>query len=824
MFKRLIVIPLAFCSIILLSIRVSLGADSEESKSAGLAFFEAKIRPVLVKHCYECHSTDSKKIEGSLLLDSRAGLLKGGETGPAVVLTNLKESLLLNSIEYEDFEMPPKGKLPDDVIADFRKWVQMGAPDPRIKPVKMPQDNKPVALAADQLWSLLPITKPTVPSIKDPTWSKDDLDNFVRAKLDAEGLTPVAEADPSTLLRRVHFDLIGLPPTPDEIRAFQTAIESSPDTAFIDFVDRLLVSPQFGERWGRHWLDVARYAESNGQSRDVLYPYAWRYRNWVIDALNNDLPFDQFVIQQIAGDLLEADSPEQRKQYQIATGLLAIGSKPLSGGNLQQDMVDDQIDVVTRGFLGLTANCARCHDHKFDPIPTADYYSLAGIFDSTQTFYGGGTRRPKSMADAAKLWMVLGDQAPQKLKEADALQKRADQVKKQRSAAAKRLQTLKRATAKKPNSEQTLKDAEAKLKELEDQLRQLNSQLDAVKVELAMGVADSAKPANSAILIRGEKSQRGEVVPRGFLSCVSTVPEIEISNNHSGRLQLAQWIANKGNPLTARVAVNRIWHHLFGRGIVDTVDNFGAMGAKPSHPELLDHLAVRFVENGWSRKSLIRAIVLSRTYQLSTKPDSTAFKKDPDNVLLWRANRRRLEAEALRDALLVAGGTLEYERPETSVVAQIGEGEVGRGINEQPLNAPFYHRSVYLPILRTSLSGLLKTFDFPDPSNLQGRRMVTNVPTQSLFLMNNPLVIEQAESLAKRVLNAGDVSSDRVNYAYLAAYGRAATQGESQAALDFISQSFSQLETDAEKDPQQLEAWTTFCQALFASAEFRFVN
>jgi mono/diheme cytochrome c family protein len=823
--RHLIILLLAVCSFIRPS--DSWAAAPEPAESKRIAFFEAKIRPVLVKHCYECHSVTAQQIEGSLLVDSKPGLLKGGETGPAVVPGKVQKSLLISSLEYQDYEMPPAGKLSDDIVADFRKWVQMGAPDPRTTPVVASRDTGPVAVSADQLWSLQPTVKPAVPETKDPSWSRDQIDNFVRAKLDAAGLAPVGDAKPLTLLRRVYFDLIGLPPTPAEIRSFQASLESSPTTAFSDVVDHLLDSPHFGERWGRHWLDVARYAESNGKSRDVLFPYAWRYRNWVIDAMNDDLSFDQFVIQQIAGDLLAAGTPQQRRQHQIATGLLAIGSKPLVGGNLQQDMVDDQIDVVTRGFLGLTASCARCHDHKFDPIPTADYYSLAGIFNSTKTFYGGGAGRPKTIAQAAKLWLVLGDHDPEALEKVEALQKQADQVKKRRDAAAKRMQTLKRNATRNPNSEKSPKAveifvaAESKLNELNAQLSQVKTELDAVDLELAMGVADSAKPTDSPILIRGEKNQRGKVVPRGFLSCIRTIPVVAIPDKHSGRLELAQWIADKDNPLTVRVAVNRIWYHLFGRGIVETLDNFGSNGANPSHPELLDHLSTRFVENGMSTKSLIRVIVLSRTYQLSTMFDAAAYQVDPGNVLLWRANRRRLEVEAIRDALLVAGGMIQFERPETSVVAEIGEGEVGRGINEQPLKAPFYHRSIYLPILRTALSDLLKTFDFPDPSNLQGRRIVTNVPTQSLFLLNNSLVIEQAQSLAEASCAASDIPSDRVNHAYMAAFGRPSTPAETQAALDFISQTSSPLATDA---AGQLAAWTTFCQALFASAEFRFAN
>ncbi len=552
----------------------------------------------------------------------------------------------------------------------------------------------------------------------------------------------------------------------------------------------------------------------------MLFPHAWRYRNWTIDAFNADMPFSQFVTEQIAGDLLKADSTSRRDSQRIATGLLAVGSKPISGGNLQFDLIDDQIDVVTRGFLGMTASCARCHDHKFDPIPTADYYALAGIFNSTKTLYGGGLKRPKKASDAAKVWMVLGDDSKQKLKRAEELRKEIAKVQKQRTPAQKKLRNLQRA---KKNAK-AIAAAKQKFDELDSQLKTLQEQQKQFKLQFAMGVTDAPKTADIAVLIRGDSKSRGDVVPRGFLSFVSFDGAPNVDPKQSGRLQLAEWITHADNPLTARVAVNRIWQHLFGRGIVETVDNFGVNGSPPSHPQLLDWLSNRFVENGGSTKKLIREVIRSRTYRLSTAYDEKAYAIDPEDRLLWRANRRRLEAEAIRDGLLSSAGKLDLSRPETSVVARIGDGEVGRGINKKPLKERFYRRGVYLPILRTAMIDILKTFDFPDPSNLQGRRDVTNVPTQSLFLMNNPLVIEMSESLAGKAMQTDGDDRKRIAYVFLSCFGRQPTDKELQQSADFLKSAVDEGITGEAVEKQQLEAWTSFCQSLFAAAEFRYLN
>jgi len=832
----------------------------------GRDFFEKQIRPVLVKHCYECHSVKSKELGGNLFLDNRAGSRTGGENGPAVVPKNLQKSLLINAIEYKSSEMPPSEKLPDNVIADFKKWIRMGAPDPRDG--KMPVlaskngDEKTSAKATD-LWSLKPIEKVKPPVVKNKNWPRTDIDRFVLAKLESNNLQPVADADPVTLLRRLSFDLVGLPPTADH---FDRIVSDPSQKTFETIIDELIASPQFGERWARHWLDVARYAESAGSSRDVLMPVAWKYRDYVIDAFNADLPYPQFITEQIAGDLLPAETDEERERLQLATGFLAVGQKSLNGGNVQLDIVDDQIDVIGKSVLGLTISCARCHDHKFDPIPTQDYYSLAGIFLSTETLFGGGTNRPKNNVDRAKVYLTMGDNIEETLKVLTDLNKQLVKLNKDRITKTKRLQALTKKLPKdwkkqKSKLEQIVKAAQsteeteeklreltknekALLKQIADfetaqtalnavlkQIAEINKQVKAAPpLAFAVGVREGKKISDTPIRVRGESKQRGKVAPRGFLQCIDldeqqVLEEASlqaIDQSQSGRLQLAAWLTHADNPLTRRVAVNRIWLHLFGRGIVETADNFGISGLPPSHPELLDFLATQFIENDWSVKKLIAEIVKSRTYQLSSVYNPTNYSIDPANKLYWRQSQRRLEAEAIRDAMLVSAGELSFERPEFgSTVAKIGEGEVGRGINTKLLDDAFPYRSVYLPIIRGILPESLNKFDFPEPSNPQSSRGSTNVPAQSLYFMNSPFVVEQAEKTAQRVVASGVNRTERTERAFRLVLGRSPRKNEIKRINDFITES---LKNQKSVDDTLQTVWTTICQSLFASAEFRFLN
>ena len=778
-------------------------ARAEVPDARGLEFFEQKIRPALAKHCYECHSAAAKKVKGGLLLDTRDATRAGGESGPAVVPGAPQESLLLEAIQYEGMEMPPSGRLPDEVIADFERWIAMGAPDPRDSSAEKPQQKPPWQPYAKAWWSEPP-PRQAVPDVKRADWPQSPIDTFLLARLEEKGLQPVGDADPTSLLRRVSFDLTGLPPSPEVIDGFLR--DPSPQ-AYAEVVDRLLASPHFGERWGRHWLDVARFAESNGKGRNVLFYHAWRYRDYVIAAFNGDKPYDRFITEQIAGDLLPSESTAQRDEQLVATGFLAIGPKTLTerGEQFTMNVVDEQIDVATRSILALTVACARCHDHKFDPIPTTDYYALAGIFRSTKTFSGKGLdnsdKRDVHFINDRFL-RVLGSDAEAQLEQ---LGKEIEQAREQFAAG-------KEAKADK----QELKKLEARVKELQsDRLPSL---------QVAMAVGDVDRPEDCHVLVRGEIGERGERVPRGMVSAVRVARPIEIGSSHSGRLELARWLTDSSNPLTPRVAVNRVWRHLFGRGLVPTVDNFGANGDKPSHPELLDSLAVQFVEDGWSVKRLIRGIVLSRAYRLAGDFDGRNDAADPENALVWRMSPRRLDAESLRDAMLSASGQLHRTPPDrtgpTSIATINGANDVPRRLENNPAS----YRSVYLPIAREQVPEMLELFDFADPSLVVGQRGATNVPAQSLFLMNSPFVHEQSHGVAKRVLAVTDGDdSGRVQLAYKLCLSRPASDQEVATALAFIERMDRRLsESEPKSHKRRPIVWASYCQALFGSAEFRY--
>jgi len=817
------------CGLLTLVVVLSIGATAVAADDpAGIEFFEKNIRPVLVSKCYSCHSAKAKKLKGGLLLDTREATRRGGESGHAVVPGNLEDSLLIESIRYEGLEMPPKEQLPAAVIAKFEKWVKMGAPDPRGGKT----DPAPRVIDFDEarkFWSFQPIADPKPPKVADGKWAESDIDRFVLARLEAKDLKPVADADLRTLVRRTYFDLIGLPPTPKQVDEFVS--DPSP-AAFAKLVDRLLESPQFGERWGRHWLDVVRYGESTGMERNYSYPHAWRYRDYVIESFNADKPFNRFLTEQVAGDLMPAESTSQRHAQTIATGLLAIGTKSLNERNREKfamDIVDDQIDVTTRAFLGLTGACARCHDHKFDPIPTKEYYALAGIFRSTATYYGTGSNRGNRqqgqlLALAADGVRPVASKGGGAKKNNAANKKAANQLR----AARKRLQKFNKQAGDDPNANQAalIKRTTAQIKRLQKLAKpQKAGKKPAApvgkNVGLAMGVADG-NPSDTQIRIRGNADERGETVPRGFLTIATLGDAPKIGDAASGRLELAEWMTQDSNPLTARVAVNRAWQHLFGRGIVRTVNNFGKNGERPTHPELLDHLASRFVENNWSVKRLVRSIVMSHSYRLGSRPNAAAEKVDPENQLLWRANHRRLEAEAIRDAILAASGQLDRAPGDKSVVATVGDGDIGRSIQPARFAVDSVKRSVYLPIVRSAVPEALRVFDFPEPSIISGQRDVTTVPTQALFMMNSEFVLQQSRHMATRVISGAETNSDRVTLAYRLTLCREPSKAEIQRAVEFIEQTSAQAEETEVKD--NMKAWSGFCQVLVASAEFRYIE
>ncbi len=797
--------------------------QADEPTPAQLEFFEKKIRPVLVKECYSCHSTQATSVKAGLMLDTREGIRRGGESGHAVVPGNTDESLLLEAVRHEGLEMPPKKRLADDVVADFEKWVRMGAPDPRdgkSAPIRHSIDFE----TARDFWAFRPISTPVVPQSGNKRRAATDIDRFVLAKLAANGLAPSADARPGTLVRRLYFDLIGLPPTPEQVTEF---VKDPSDKAFQQIVDRLLDSDQFGERWGRHWLDVVRYAESTGMERNYTYPEAWRYRDYVIEAFNSDKPFDRFIAEQVAGDLLTAGDQHERNVNHVATGLLALGPKSLNERDKEKfamDIVDEQIDVVSRAFLGLTASCARCHDHKFDPIPQTEYYQLAGIFRSTDTFYGtsggNGNRQSGRLLALRDNEVVPVNVSGGNKKSKNTIRKLTGQLKSQQ----KKLDRYDQQTS----TEKQIQQAKSAIARIQKQLKAAQQQAapsTGIDDTLVMGVRDGARPVDTEVRIRGEANERAQSVPRGFLTIATLADAPKIAGDRSGREELAHWLTQPRNPLTARVAANRIWQHLFGNGIVRTVNNFGANGDRPSHPKLLDYLANRLTADDWSVKSLIRLVVASRTYRQASLPHDVALDVDPENRLLWRMSPRRLEAEALRDAVLAVSGTLDLSPAVKSIVTKVGNGDIGRTLKTGSFAVDHTKRSVYLPIVRGVVPEMLRIFDFPEPSIIAGSRDVTTIPTQALYMMNSPFVVEQSREMADRLLTERDDDTDRIDLGYQLALGRSATSQEIERSLTFIDTACEAVaDTKQTQQDSRLKAWAGFCQVMLASAEFRYVE
>lgn len=857
------------------------GALFADDKPAAkdLEFFEKRIRPVLVAQCYECHSAEAAsrgKLKGSLAVDSRAGLLKGGDTGPTIVPGKPGESLLIKALKHDAnvSAMPPKEKLSATVIADFETWIAAGAADPREGPAAVVKRGLSIE-EGRKFWSFMPPQRVVPPSVKRADWARDDIDRFVLAKLEQQPLEPFGDTEPQFLLRRLKFDLLGLPPSPEEVAEFvngwnSASGESAKQQSWLaQTVDRLLARRQFGERWGRHWLDVARYADSNGRDRNVYFYHAWRYRDYIIESLHRDKPFDQFLREQIAGDLLPFSTPEQHDEQRIATGFLALGAKSFEEQKpevFRLDVIDEQIELVSRAVLGLSVGCARCHDHKFDPIPTADYYALAGLFRSTRTLAGYGPKGIKATAHSHSELQPVGPDAERlgadglaylvKLQELTLAQNiaRSDRYRVVRRLADAELKLAK------PDADKTTLDADiarmdAEIKDWDVKVKgheeALQTAMDSAPPQpgWAMGVRDRETPEDCRIHIRGETTNLGDAVPRGMLQLIELADRKSVDVKRSGRLELANWLTHRDNPLTARVFVNRVWLHLFGRGLVTTPDDFGVNGARPSHPELLDHLAVRFMDDGWSVKRLVRAIVLSRTYRESSgegrgargeqvssssplAPHPSSLHPDPDNVFLARMKPRRLEVEAFRDAIKSVAGTLDLRPPtsEHEFLAKFNPYREDEYRTFKPLFLPKDleqpHRSVYLPVVRGVLPEMFSLFDFAAPERSVAQRDESIVPAQSLFLLNSPWIIEQSRFAAQRMLNETSLDdAGRVDRLYQLALARSPLADERTRAQRYLaeSESFTADPKAAAMTPEQLrlERWTSFCQILFASGEFR---
>lgn len=798
--------------------------------TGGIAFFESKIRPVLVEHCYECHSAESGKSKGGLLLDTKNGIRAGGETGPAVVPGDPAKSLLLTAISHADpdLQMPPKKpQLPKAVIADVTAWIKAGAPDPRESSAK-PAERPPVDLASGRkFWAYQRPQAHPSPKTTNPQWAKRELDHFILAKLEQNGLAPSPDAEPVVLLRRLYFDLIGLPPTQSAAVEFvKRAKEEGIDAALSSEVDSLLKSERFGERWGRHWLDVARFAESNGRESNLTYPHAWRYRDYVIDAVNADVPFDRFITEQIAGDLLPAKDDAERARLLIATGFLALGAKGLNEMNKAQfaaDLADEQLDTVTRAVMGSSVACARCHDHKTDPFQMEDYYALAGIFKSTKTFFGTWIDSENNNdGDLIRLPELPGQLIPNRSIPVERVkQLKADLAKLNREEQEQNEYALKAKAEGRDISGEFFKMLQTALRILwsrggiEGQLETVDDQGRALP--LCMGAMDAERIEDSPLYERGEIAHPVKVVPRAFPQVIPIRNATPPAQKQSGRLELAQWLTSREHPLTARVMANRVWRHLFGTGLVRTVDNFGFSGERPSHPELLDHLALKFTDGGWSVKALVREIVLSRTYREASTYRADVFEKDPDNRLLWRANKRRLDAEVIRDSMLAVSGLLDTSRRPGSLVADLdGQSVSLMGFNTKiPADLDGSHRrSVYLPVIRDHLPDVLEHFDVANPNLVTGDRDVTNVPLQALYLLNGPFVQEQAAALATRLTKEADTRDARLRRAFVLCFNRPPDDREFRLATAFFA-------AGAADDSKLLAG---FCQALLSGAEFRNVD
>ncbi|MDF1824294.1 MAG: DUF1553 domain-containing protein [Verrucomicrobiales bacterium] len=928
------------------------------------AFFEKEVRPVLVSHCYECHSEEAGKQKGGLWLDRREGWEQGGDSGPSVIPGDVEGSLLIETVRYLEpsLQMPPKTRLSKEEIEVLEKWIAIGAPDPRDSRLAGALRKEAIDYdAARREWAYRPLEPVEVPASGDSHWARTAVDSFIEAGLDSMGLRPAPDAPKTSLLRRLHFDLTGLPPTRREVEQFRK--DQSPE-AFVAIVDELLSRPAFGEKWGRHWLDVARYADSNGGDRNYTFYQAWRYRNWVIDAINHDESYYDFVKAQLAGDLLPADSNEEKARGLIASTFLTLGPKMLTERDkekLRLDTADEQLDTVGRAFLGLTIGCARCHDHKFDPVSQEDYYAMAGIFRSTGVVTGtrngcvnvaswierplpvGGeieaetTRKIERLELAMRLTVekqfenktgggtkenelpfsgvIYDDTDAERIGEwteskfspnrfgpgyihddkkgkgtnkaifrgnlpvsgeyevrvaYNAQANRSGKVAVSIVARDGQYELILNETMapsvgglfepvgryyfeKGGDCEVTIaslggdqgylivdavqfiavpdidREAEAlaavaaeeggaldplfRMSEKELK-RELSSLIKGLKDRpVAMAPRDDEASGDIHLRVRGEVSQLGPEIPRNFLKVLHAAAPPVLEEGESGRLQLAEWIVSEDNALLDRVMVNRIWHHLFGRGIVESVDNFGRLGSGPSHPELLDYLAASFRESGGSIKRLVRELVLSRCYQLSSDCEAGRLA-DPANKWFGRQNHRRLTAEEIRDGVLYLSGRLDAD-PGHDTANQFGDDL------DKPISfAKERKRTVYLPVARNNPIPELAVFDAANPDMVSGKRAQTTVPTQALYLLNSEFMHKHAAVLAKLAMEESTVVGDEIDWLYQTLLSRAPDPLESQAALGLVSE----LSSGSEDDAAVEAALGHLAHLMLASTEYLYLD
>ena len=832
---------------------------SQLSGADDLEFFESKVRPLLATQCYSCHSSKATIVQGGLRLDSRETILRGGHSGPALVPGNPNQSRMIRALRHEvEPHMPPWGKLEPEKIAVLEEWIRRGAqwPEERASTASTgtSTSSKPNAKSH---WAWQPIVRREPDAVRSH-WARDTIDRFLLQKLLQNKIEPAPPADAATLLRRVYFDLTGLPPSPERVASFLANPSSQQYEAI---VDELLSSRHFGERWGRWWLDVTYYGDTLDTGAEIPATEAWRYRDYVIRAFNEDKRINGFFQEQIAGDLLPARDERERNELIVATGYLAIGpwsivlaDKP----QLQMDTIDQQLELIGRGMLGLTLGCSRCHDHKFDPILLQDYYGMAGILKSTRTLHG--KHKPDGVfSDVNKVSLVeTAEERQQREKklqvyeqEIAALQKVLAPLKE--SAALLKDQEARNKEKDKDKEKEKSKDTETdrekdperdkdkeKRKELDAKINSLEMRIGLLEFNkplspFAHAVQDEEKPEDCRIAIRGNAHQLGKEVPRGFVQLAS-FEEPRSTWNGSGRLELAKWLTDDRQPLTPRVYVNRVWQQLFGAGIVRSSDNFGIRGDLPSHPELLDYLASEFIKQGWSTKKLVRRLVLTSAYRMSASPNPAAHEMDPENRLLWRMNARRLEAETIRDSILAiagkldrtaGGATLPTHSLETFApnLSTFNPSQVIKTAR-LPENLR-YRRTVYLPIFRTKQMqelDILNYFDFAEPTQINASRRATVVPTQSLFLLNSPWIAEQAEALATKLIQDDRLlDRQRVNELILRILNRKPAESEIMRGLDFVydfERRASADKTAKSAGPPGRLAWAAFIQMLLASNEF----
>lgn len=923
-------------------------------------FFEKRIRPLLIEHCLECHGSDKQK--GSLRLDHRSGWQTGGDSGPSIIPGNVDESLLWKVVSYEDrdLKMPPKKKLSNADLEALKTWISSGASDPRDEAPEAAGDHKSPK-ADGSFWSFQPPVIQLPGPVQQKDWPSNAIDQFILSRLESAGMKPAPDADESTLHRRLSFDLTGLPPgTADAGSA------SMEEGKYETLVDALLATPAFAERWASHFMDITRFAESSGGGRSLPFKDAWRFRDYLLESIQKDVPVDHMITQMVAGDLLPAENAEERRLNLVATGFLSLGPTNYEEQDkqmLRMDIVDEQLDTLGKSFMGMTIGCARCHDHKFDPIPTRDYYALAGIMRSTRTLknytdnvahwidtplpfegeaetqmqvkekamaalteeiarlkeelrdVGGALLRKQSSLTPADLpGFVMDDSQAQKVgywKESrmyppfigggyshdlndgkgektitftpklpaagryevrlafSAGPGRALRIPatifhadgeelvyfKQETESLKGLQFVSLGTFRFEKTGQNFvmisnagaegfvtvdalqflpaeadmpdmpspiaSEEESKIK---DRLEKLSKELRIIQKEgpsrpEAMTVAEDTQPEDARIHVRGNIRNLGAPVPRGFIQVAVKGQAPAIPADQSGRLQLAQWMTGRDHPLTSRVFVNRVWHWLFGAGIVLSTDNFGVTGDLPSHPELLDYLAVRFMEDGWSLKRLIKEMVMSRTYRMSSEGESP--ESDPDNRLLSHMNRKRLDAECIRDAMLIAADSVDarWAGPNIGDAKAVDSNDTK--VQNMEYSYPFNdtRRSVYAAAFRNVRHPLFEVFDFADINQPIAQRTTSTVATQALYLMNHPEVIELARSTATRVMDSGSMEKG-IRQAYHHSLSRPPSEQEMEISRYYLEASISGNSTNEEAR----DAWARLIQTLWATPEFRFIK